>query len=135
MQHPARAPHPRFWFILLFIALQAVAGAAAAFAGSLSQQDLLQRIETGTAPLILDVRTPKEFAESHVPGAINIPHTELRARMSEVRASGKNEIVVYCESGRRAAIAQDLLSQAGIGGVSHLEGDMAAWRKQGLPQE
>ena len=120
--------------ILLFVLLQLAFGAAA-FAGTLSQQALLQRIEAGDVPLVLDVRTPKEFAEGHVPGAVNIPHTELAARMSEVRASGKDEVVVYCESGRRAAIAQDILGKAGIAGVLHLQGDMAGWRKQGLPQE
>lgn len=82
---------------------------------------------------VLDVRTPAEFAAGHVPNAANVPHDQLAARLSEVPRD--KDIVVYCRSGRRAAIAQDLLLASGYERVSHLEGDMNAWQANARPIE
>ncbi len=88
--------------------------------------ELMSRIEAETAPTILDVRTPEEFAAGHVPGAINIPYTELEKRYSEMELEGSDELVVYCQSGRRAAIAEAALSELGFTNVRDLEGHIAA---------
>lgn len=106
-----------------------------AVAADMLQEQLLQRINANSAPLVLDVRKPDEYAAGHVPGAINVPHTELEGRLSELGPDKTEEMVVYCESGRRAAIAADILQQAGFTNIHHLTGDMKAWRQQGLPQE
>jgi rhodanese-related sulfurtransferase len=89
----------------------------------------------GGAALLLDVRTPAEFAAGHVPGARNVPHTELAARIAEIAPRKADAVVVYCESGRRAAIAADVLVENGFTSVRHLEGDMAGWRDADLPIE
>ena len=83
--------------------------------------------------LVLDVRTPEEFASGHVPGAVNIPHTELADRLSEVRVSKDSPVVVYCERGGRAGQAAEVLLTAGYSDVLHLAGDMSAWRSAGRP--
>jgi len=70
-----------------------------------------------------------------VPGAVNIPHTELTARLGDIEAARESGVVVYCESGRRAAAAADVLRDAGFEDVRHLEGDMSGWRAAGLPVE
>lgn len=85
--------------------------------------------------LILDVRTAEEFASGHVPGAINIPHTELGSRLDEVGAKDPQAVVVYCERGGRAGIAADVLLQGGYTRVLHLDGDMSRWRDEGRPTE
>lgn len=78
--------------------------------------------------LILDVRTAEEYASGHVPGAPNIPHTELRARLDEVRAAADGRPVrVMCQSGVRSAIAHRVLDQAGIDSAS-LSGGMLTMR-------
>ncbi|MCA9579294.1 MAG: rhodanese-like domain-containing protein [Sandaracinaceae bacterium] len=61
--------------------------------------------------LLLDVRTPAEFAEGHVEGALNIPVQELGARMGEIR--GRSNVVVYCKSGGRSCAAAGMLEKAG----------------------
>jgi phage shock protein E len=104
-------------------------------AADISAQQLLQRLDSNDAPLILDVRRPDEYAAGHVPTATNIPHTELENRLDELHTAPDQEIVVYCESGRRAAIAQDILARAGFSRVLHLQGDMQAWRRHTLPTE
>jgi rhodanese-related sulfurtransferase len=101
----------------------------------ISQQDLRQRMQVQHDILLIDVRTADEFRMGHVPGAINIPYTELAERLGEVRPNHEKGVVVYCESGRRAGIAEGILRQAGLDNIRHLEGDMAAWRDSGLPIE
>jgi rhodanese-related sulfurtransferase len=100
----------------------------------MSAEELVGRLASGDAPLVLDVRTPEEFAAGRVPGAVNIPHTELAARLGELDVASGAEVVVYCESGRRAADAEATLRGAGFT-VRHLEGDMRAWRADERPCE
>ena len=90
---------------------------------------------SGEAFFVLDVRTPQEFAQGHVPGAVNIPHTELAAHMDELTAYMDVPIVTYCERGGRAAMALQTLQQQGFQHLHHLEGDMAGWRTAQRPQE
>jgi rhodanese-related sulfurtransferase len=100
---------------------------------SISQADLADRIGANSAPLILDVRTVSEFDSGHIPGAVNIPHTELLRRIGELEANGDQEVVVYCERGGRAKAAEAALREAGFSTVRHLEGDMSAWRESPHP--
>lgn len=77
---------------------------------------------------ILDVRTPKEFASGHLPGVLNIPHTQLRARLDDVRAAAAGRPVrVMCQSGVRSAIAHRVLAQAGFDSAS-MSGGMLTLR-------
>jgi rhodanese-related sulfurtransferase len=103
--------------------------------GEVSQVQVTAWIEGGTGPLVLDVRSEKEYARGHVPDAVNIPHDQLAARLSEIGSSSEQPIVLYCESGRRAGMAAATLREAGFSSVHHLTGDMSAWRNAGLPTE
>lgn len=68
---------------------------------------------------VLDTRSRAEFATGHLPGALNIPHTELRERLDEVRtASAGRPVRVMCASGVRSAIAHRVLAQAGFDSAS-----------------
>ncbi len=109
---------------------------AASTAVTITGDELAAWLAAGDTPLILDVRTPEEYEAGRVPGAINIPHTELAARLDELGpAAPDGEIVVYCERGGRAAVAEALLRDAGYERTLHLEGDMAAWRREQRPCE
>ena len=78
--------------------------------------------------LVLDVRSRREFASGHLPGALNIPHTQLRARLDEVRvAAGDRPVRVLCESGFRSYLAHRILAQAGIDSAN-LSGGMTTLR-------
>jgi rhodanese-related sulfurtransferase len=74
---------------------------------------------------LLDVRTPAEFADAHLPGALNIPVQDLQRRMRELEAK-ERPIVVYCRSGNRSAQASQLLKGAGYTAVHDL-GAMSNW--------
>jgi rhodanese-related sulfurtransferase len=115
----------------LWLALPGGCSPPEAGSSTISADRLEARIEAAEAPLILDVRTGLEFEEGHVPGAINIPHTQLSERLGELGASKNQEIVVYCRSGKRAGIAESILVEAGFSAVRHLDGDMEGWQTAG----
>ena len=65
--------------------------------------------------LIIDVRSAAEFARGHLPEAINVPHTEVRARLDEIRAAAAGRPVrVHCASGFRSYLAHRILDQEGF---------------------
>ncbi len=100
---------------------------------TISPDDLYEQRQSAPAPLVLDVRTPEEFRLGHIPGALNIPHTELVARVNEVQA--EHGVVLYCMVGPRARLGEKTLLAAGVPNVLHLEGGLAAWQAGGYPVE
>lgn len=85
--------------------------------------------------LVIDVRTLDEYRSGHVPGAVNIPHTNLSQQINKLAEHKNTPVVVYCRSGRRADIAEKLLVDAGFSQVFHLEGDMNGWEAGKFPME
>jgi rhodanese-related sulfurtransferase len=83
-----------------------------------------QLVEEERARLI-DVRTPAEYAARHLPGAVNVPLSELKQRIDELRAM-ESPLVLYCASGMRSARARGLLERAGLAPVHDL-GGIARW--------
>lgn len=96
---------------------------------------LLAQIEAGTAPTILDVRSQREFAEGHVPGALHIPFWTVLTRISEIPTAPADPVVVYCGHGPRAYLAGAALSVSGFRRVVYLKGHMLKWRQAGLRQD
>lgn len=127
------------WFARSVLAAAAFTFAAVSHASDTPKIDqalLLKRIEKkDTSMLVLDVRTPEEFAAGHVPGAINIPYTHLPSRISEVADSGDKDIVLYCATGVRAEKGAERLRENGFTKLLHLGGDMKEWEAQKRPLE
>ena len=102
----------------------------------IDQASLLKRIDSkDAAMLVLDVRTPEEFAKGHIPGAINIPYTHLPVRISEIADAADKDIVLYCATGVRAERGAERLRENGFKKLLHLDGDMKAWEAQKRPLE
>lgn len=101
--------------------------------GPIAADVLAARLGSGTEPVLIDVRSVQEFESGHIPGAINIPHGQIAVRLADLHAAPGDELVVYCESGRRAAIALESLRAAGFTNTRALEGHMSAWRSSDLP--
>ena len=91
--------------------------------GTVSSQDARALVSGGA--LLLDVRTPGEYASGHIEGALNIPVQELAGRLGELKDK-QRDIVVYCRSGGRSAQAKRLLSSEGFSSVHDL-GAMSRW--------
>lgn len=84
-------------------------------------------LKTASQPgvTIVDVRTPAEFAESHIDGAINID-VENPTFAAEIESLDKGgTYAVYCRSGRRSTVATDAMAQAGFTTVYNLDGGLA----------
>ena len=76
---------------------------------------------------LLDVRTLEEYLAGHIPGAYLIPHTELESRTCELPSSLSQPIIVYCRSGRRSAIAANLLDSWGYMDVRNMAKGFPSW--------
>ena len=78
---------------------------------------------------IVDVRTPAEFAEDHIPGAINIPRGLLEFKLSNEPelAQRDQKLVLYCKNSGRAALAACSLKEMGYLHVLSIQGGFEAW--------
>ena len=104
--------------------------------------DLVRRTERITAstlaeqlaevdpPVVLDVRTEREWQDKHIAGSLNIPLQHLREQLHEVPRD--RYLVVQCGSGYRSAIAASLLTQRDITQIADLVGGLAAWEASQL---
>ncbi len=93
-----------------------------------------QWIKNDPKPVILDVRTPGEFAEGHIAGAQLITWTDRDFETRAVKELDRSQpVLVYCRSGARSAAASKKLASLGFSGVRNLEGGTIAWKKAGLP--
>ncbi len=102
-------------------------------APSISPAALHALRESGAAPVVIDVRSPSEYASGHIPGAVNIPFAQVAKRIGEVEAP--HGVALYCMVGPRARKGESALLASGVEEVFHLEGGLAAWRAAGLPVE
>jgi phage shock protein E len=75
--------------------------------------EVLAAIQMGA--LLVDVRTPAEFAAGHAPGSINIPLNGIPQRLSEFKTH--NQIIVFCQTGNRSGQAKTILNRSGISSV------------------
>lgn len=72
--------------------------------------------------ILIDVRSVAEFNEGYLPGAINIPHTEISARISTIVPDKSTPLYLYCRSGRRVGIAMEALKEIGYTNMTNLGG-------------
>ncbi len=115
-----------------------LAGGVAAWAASgyevdhlhlVSVQDLHGRVTGDERIVLVDVRTPLEFRDSHIEGAINIPAPDLRTRHTEL--DPEKPIFLICSSGNRSGLAASLLRQQGFREVYNVAGGMTGYSAAG----
>jgi rhodanese-related sulfurtransferase len=81
---------------------------------------------------IVDVRTPQEYAQGHIPGAINLPLSKIVNGVVPELLDKDQTTVLYCRSGYRAGKASKIMQGQGFSDLKHLEGDMLGWQKSKL---
>ncbi|WP_338518605.1 rhodanese-like domain-containing protein [Alteromonas gracilis] len=116
--------------IALFVSLQCTAKATSQ-ASVVASPYLIERVANNDW-LLIDVRSPQEFAEGHIPGAVNMPHENINEYVSELEGHKDKPIIIYCRSGRRAKLAMKILEELDFSEVMHLEGDMLGWSASGM---
>ena len=82
---------------------------------------------------LLDVRTPDEYRQAHLRGAVLIPVNEVERRLAEVPRN--RVVVVYCAVGSRSGMAAALLAGKGYGEVYNVSDGIVGWYRNGFPIE
>lgn len=81
--------------------------------------------------ILIDVRTPIEFAFERIHGALNAPMATLDPK--KLPADSRTPIVLHCGSGMRSAKVGALLLQNGFDHIAHMKGGLGAWKQAKLP--
>ena len=85
--------------------------------------------------VVLDVRTPQEFAQGHVPGAVNMDISDPTFRKKLETLDKSKTYLVHCAKGVRSNRAVNLMSSLGLGGLYDYHAGFEDWKKQGKPVE
>jgi hydroxyacylglutathione hydrolase len=102
---------------------------------TMQPRELAEKIASGKAPAVIDVRTGFEFRAGHISGAIHAPVWKILLRLASLPPDKHAELVVMCELGPRAMMGKVVLGSLGYRNVTLLTGHMAAWRRLGLPMK
>ncbi|MDJ0710521.1 MAG: rhodanese-like domain-containing protein [Woeseiaceae bacterium] len=96
----------------------------------------------GSGTILIDIREPAEYAQGHIPGSIHVPRGMLEFQiMKTLEHLGINadaadaDIVLYCGTGGRSALATKSLDDMGFHNVRSMDGGIVAWNEAGLPVE
>ncbi|MHC4173669.1 MAG: rhodanese-like domain-containing protein [Planctomycetota bacterium] len=107
------------WIVIIVLSVAIAAGVAAKLymsqsGADVSQAQLQEWMQRQIDLCILDVCSVREYNSGHIPGAINIGHTEVSAHLDQLRLHANKDVIVYCERGVPARIAQKTLTKAGF---------------------
>lgn len=124
----------RIAMIPLFLLMAVLVSACSTASSQLISPDnyVSQFIEDGAEHILIDVRTPQEFAEGHIAGSVNIPFDQISFRLDEIPTD--MPVVVYCRSGNRSAIAARTLVENDYSQVYDM-GGILSWTNAGYPVE
>ena len=117
--------------LMMFLIAGVVAACSPTNVSRISPDEYVAQFADASAThLLIDVRTPTEFASGHIPGAINIPVDQIASRLGEIPSD--MPVIVYCQSGTRSGRASGILSQNGYDTIYDL-GGIINWRNAGYP--
>ena len=112
----------RSFALLLALVLLLSACAQAASYEQITQEEAKQIMDTTNGYILLDTRTREEYDQSHIPGALLIPQTEIAERAEEELPDKDQVILVYCRSGNRSKQASEILAELGYTNVKEFGG-------------
>lgn len=95
--------------------------------------DQAQKVMAEISPLLLDVRTPKEYAAARIQGAVLIPVQQLSQRLSELEPYKGEPILIYCATGNRSTVAAKILIDNGFTRIFNLRYGIVDWHRRKHP--
>jgi rhodanese-related sulfurtransferase len=121
--------------IASFAALILLAGCSSTGSANTVNLNVSEFSQKITEPdvIILDVRTPEEFASGHIEGALNIDFNSGDFANEITRLNPSETYAIYCRSGNRSGQAASIMHKAGFHDVSNLNGGVIDWTNAGLP--
>ena len=84
------------------------------------------------APILIDVRTPQEFAAGHIDGAVNIDFYDPNFRSEIAKLDPKKQYAIYCRTGNRTGQTLTMMKSLGFTAVTDLRGGIVAWEQNGF---
>lgn len=129
-----RLPNRVLVLVLVALAAIAIAGCGGSSPAAVQKVDAAKAVDMLDSRVVIDVRTPAEYAAGHIVGAqnIDVEAGDFAARISTL--DKKAQYLVYCRSGRRSAIAADEMAKAGFTDIVD-GGGMADLVAAGAPTE
>lgn len=91
----------------------------------LRDEPFRKKMEQSKRKRLIDVREAHEFKAGHIPGAVNIPLSQIGGRLSEISKDG--DVFVYCQSGMRSKQAAKMLLKNGFSEINNLMGGISSW--------
>ena len=95
--------------------------------------DFMEAMKGDPAAILVDVRTPAEFAEGHLPGALNVELDRLADLAPSLLPDKNAHLLVYCRSGNRSGFAVSMLKNQGYSRLVNMTGGIVQWSRQGYP--
>ena len=96
-------------------------------------EEVLRKVRSSEETILLDVREGEEYARGHLPGALLIPRGVLEGQAPQMLRDPGAEIIAYCGSGMRSALAADILQEMGYTNIRSLSGGFREWSEMGGP--
>lgn len=96
----------------------------------ITAEKLAEKIKKGEGFVLVDVRTPEEYAQEHIKGAVLIPYGDIPSKYERLGCKC-HQIIVYSKSGDQSAIASKVLVELGFERVENLLGGIETWKKAG----
>ena len=119
--------------ILLLLCLTALSAWAQNGPTHLHPQQAAQWLETDKTVVVLDVRTPAEYKQGHLKGAVNVDYNAPDFEQQLARLDKNKPYLVHCAVGGRSTKSLPVLQKLGFTNVRHLDGGLQAWQQAGQP--
>lgn len=117
--------------LLVFVALVACSNIEAGQVNDLSAEEGLALIEKNNGNpdfIILDIRTPREYRQGHIPGAISIDYYNPNFKSNIDRLDRGKTYLIYCRSGNRTGRSLKIFAELGFLHIYHLKGGIIDWQ-------
>jgi rhodanese-related sulfurtransferase len=111
----------------------AAIGKPATSVKNIDASEAAKLLEENKKIVVLDVRTPDEFAAGHIAGATNINFNDPKFKERIVALDKSKPYLVHCAAGGRSAKAREILKELQFQSIYHLDGGLKAWEKAGKP--
>lgn len=92
-----------------------------------------KEIIANISPLILDVRTPQEFAQGYIKGAMLLPVQNIQREYGKIADYKDKPVLIYCATGNRSTVAAKLFIDNGFKNIYNMLYGIAEWEKNGYP--